>query len=471
MCAYWKNTSTLGALEFYHNNIRDFFLCEYLYDVLYTHFQSFNNAQWVNELINELCKMFAWGDIAGTTWEQSFSFLYLRLKYESEYLKDGNNLFSLLQKNNSISFIMHQLIRSHELWDSTCAESPYISAKHIFCNSLMLFRIFKEFSLCTQDNKLINLWCSEEDKALWERMSILQDWHVILRKTVQISDSEQIGIVSKTNLSEIKLNRVILDDADFQGCSFEKASFEKASLSGAVFADASLQNVSFRGANLNYADFSGAILSDVDFTGADLKNAIFIGTKIQNCNWTGCTLANNDFSSASISRLVVKKKASDLIFSNAFVSNSSFQNCKFNDLIISEGTEFAETSFSNSEFLGEIRDVHFAMCTFEKCNFNGVSSLSRVFFGGCSCIEAEFCGLKLDSVDFVDSDLRKTRFVNTTFKKCSISGLKTKLEGADFSRGDGTGLNYEGINFYGVHLRNAIGFEKCERRNPYLALK
>lgn len=30
LCAYWKSNGKAGALEFYHNNIRDYFLGEYI---------------------------------------------------------------------------------------------------------------------------------------------------------------------------------------------------------------------------------------------------------------------------------------------------------------------------------------------------------------------------------------------------------------------------------------------------------
>lgn len=469
LCAYWKNTSTLGALEFYHNNIRDFFLCEYLYEIIYAHFKK-SHDKWYDGFVNTLCNTFGWGDVAGTTWEQAFSFLYLRLKFESEHCTDENSLYSLLQRKKCITQLINKLIRSKALWSSTCNESPYISAKFIFGNSLMLLRLLEEFSPNAQEG-IISLWASEEEKTLWDRMSILKDWHGILRKSVQISENDIIGIVSKTNLAALKLQRVVLDDVNFHGSLFENADFEKAKLFGAVFADANLKNVSFRDSDLSCADFSGATLSGVDFSGADLKNAIFIGAKIHNCNWTGCKFECNDFSNAVINRIVVKKKAPSLIFSHAFVSNSIFQNCKLTDLIVSDGTEFAETIFSNSEFEGEIGKAHFGMCTFEKCNFNGLNGLSNVFFGGCSFLEANLYGLVFEEVDFKDCDLRNTRFANTMFRQCSISGQKTRLEGADFTRSNGAGLNYAGINFYDVHLRNAIGFEQCDNYNPYLALK
>lgn len=471
LCAYWKNTSTLGALEFYHNNIRDFFLCEYLYELLYAHFQKPQNEQWYIDLITILCKTFAWGDIAGTTWEQAFSFLYLRLQFESEHSQEDNDLYTLLQKNVSFSLFPGRLIRTLELWSNSCAESPYISAKHIFCNSLMLYRILEGFSPRIQQGELISLWCSEEDKITWDRMSILRDWHGILRKSVQISENDQIGIVSKTNLAALNLQRFVLDDADFQGCLFENANFGKASLSGATFAYANLKNVSFCGADLSCVDFSGATLVSVDFSGADLKGANFIGAQIQNCTWDGCALGYNNFSSATVSRLVVKKKAPNMIFSHAFVSNSVFQNCKFTDLVISNGTGFAETTFTNSELDGEIQNAQFVMCTFEKCNFTGVKSLSNIFFGGCSFFDASLHGLKFEEITFKDCDLRNSQFTNTTFSHCSISGQKTDLKGANFGRSNGTGLNYEGINFYNVYLRDAVGFDQCEKHNPYLALR
>ena len=38
LCAYWRSDGKDGALEFYHNNIRDYFFGEYIYNtVSYTH--------------------------------------------------------------------------------------------------------------------------------------------------------------------------------------------------------------------------------------------------------------------------------------------------------------------------------------------------------------------------------------------------------------------------------------------------
>lgn len=66
LCTYWKARSDDGAVEFYHNNIRDFFLCEKIFRELNTFYKKHSSKQLV-EIIDKLskksCDMFKYGSL------------------------------------------------------------------------------------------------------------------------------------------------------------------------------------------------------------------------------------------------------------------------------------------------------------------------------------------------------------------------------------------------------------------------
>ena len=79
LCAYWKSSGTDGVLEFYHNNIRDYFFCEYIYNRVKT-FLMDDSEKSVHAFLNCMCEILSYGDIAGSTWEETFLFLYERVR-------------------------------------------------------------------------------------------------------------------------------------------------------------------------------------------------------------------------------------------------------------------------------------------------------------------------------------------------------------------------------------------------------
>lgn len=472
LCAYWKNSNKIGALEFYHNNIRDFFMCEYIYDSLYSCIKNSSTSQLAQTIILEFCRIFSWGEIVGTTWEQAFSFLYLRLKYEYEYSTSDNTLCNLISNNNLFSSILYTMLKSKTFWSYDYEDLSYISAKHTFCNVMMLLRILHDFIPECDINKKISLWHSEFEKSQWERSNIIKDWYEVLKKSVNVSKNFQIGIASKTNLENIKLQRLDLNNINFQECNFENASFTKSSLIGAIFIGAKLKNVDFSYAELNNANFTGATLDGVNFSKAKIIGAMFNGATIVNCVWNGCTFDKNDFSDAYINNIEIKgKKLERINFNNSKVENSKIKNCKISEISISKKSSFIHTDFSKTEFGGVIDDAIFKKCIFDNCYFNYLTKLSESFFDTCSCNNACFNNLILDRINFTNTDLRNLECVGTIFNSSYIKGNQTQIDGSNFTKAHSINSDFSEVNFYRVHLRDSIGFEKCVRFNPYLSNK
>lgn len=471
LCAYWKNSATLGALEFYHNDIRDFFMCEYINDSLCDCLNGSDPEKVIDHIIELCCRIFSWGDISGTTWEQAFTFLYLRLKYESQYGTETGSLYRLLQRNGCLAFLMQGIIESKTLWTYDYNDLPYLAVKYVFRNTMMLFRILMEFLVNKEENTIFSLWPTEEHKAQWDRLGIFEDWRDLFVKSVNISKNKRIGIVSRTNLENVSLERCILNNADFDGSSLDNVNFGMASMRNCVFTSTCITDVDFSNADLRNTDFSGAVLTNVNFSEANLVGANFVGATIRKCTWKNNRWGDNDFSEARVDGLTINgRNVSSLRFANSEVSHSDFKNCKFNSMIIAGNAKFLHVNFSKAEFEGTLSETSFSNCNFSKCRFASVFTFEDNLMENCSCADAIFNSLTIAECRFIDCDFRNVSCVGTEFRETCFSGPKTKLEGADFSCAKAHNSSFDGLNFYRVHLRASSGFEKYSRENPYLVV-
>lgn len=469
LCAYWKSSAILGALEFYHNDIRDYFMCEYICESLCDCLKESDREKVVDHIIELCCQIFSWGDIAGTTWEQAFTFLYLRLKYESQYGAESGSLYHLLQHNSCVASLMQGIIESKTLWTCDYNDMPYIAIKYVFRNTLMLFRILMEFLVNEDKSLLINLWPTEEDKTQWDRLGIFEDWRELFVKSVNISKHKKIGIVSKTYLSNISLERSILNSADFEGSTLNDVNFSMANMRNCTFTSANITDVDFYNADLRNADFSGAVLTGVNFAEANLVGAKFVGARITKCTWRNSRFGDNDFSEAHADELTISgRNVSDLRFANSVISNSDFKNCKLNNVIITAKTSFSQVNFLKAEFEGIVSETSFSGCNLSKCRFTALSTFKENEMKDCSCADACFNDLTIEKSNFIDCNFKNVSCVGTVFRRTCFLGQKTMLEGSDFSRAKAYNSSFDGLNFYRVHLRASSGFEKYSRENPYL---
>ena len=496
LCAYWKNSTTLGALEFYHNNIRDFFLCEYLCGELITCLRESTRESLASNLIELGCRVFAWGNIPGTTWEQTLAFLYLRLKYEGESVRRDDSLFGLLQRKPHIHHVMHTLAVGSKLWDYSYSDVPYLCAKHTFVNMMLLIRVLMEFIPDKEKLQIIHLWHDDAEKEVWSRIGILRDWRELFAGSVTISDSLRIGIGSGTYLSNIDLSQstlikpdftgAILTGAQFQKSQIQEATFTEAELTGsnfsqsdmpgANFAKTNLTDASFEGATLLKAVFSGAILLNTNFASVNVNGACFTESRIDNCDWKSAKFGNNAFSYAEVDGITISnKKVERLIFDHSTVKRLAIQGARMTDICICDGSSFWESNFSGTEFmlsnpdLGCIEDATFIGCDFKRSKINGMKRMSNVFAEQCSFRDANLNGLQIENCTFVNCDFQDASFMGTVFINCKFSGVSTDLTGANFSKADGTQSDFTGINFYRVITKGAKGFEKYDIINPYYA--
>ena len=399
LCAYWKAGTNIGVLEFYHNNIRDYFFCEYICSEIAKLKKNhvFVSAQ---EILKLMCDILSHARISGTTWEQTFSFIALRLKYEKEN-DNTNSDCSDTQFEKELTNICNKMLVSDDtIWTYKYNFCNYQNIKNTIYNILLLVQIYQQLNEAVPLN-YTRFWESEEEFLKVNSMKILAEWCEMFLGTIRISSDK---ILSGGN-------SCYLDKIDFQNISLHGVDFSKSSLRESLFCGAKLQNASFRqcllhkanfeSANLEYVDFRGADLSFVDFTKANLTGANFEGAKVINADFAGAVLKDVNFTGAILQNINLKSQN----LQGVCLKNTTFLECELSR------SKLKKVSIENVLF----ENCHFVKANLENCITN------KATFINCLLDSAIFSSSCINESIFENVHGNKTNFANTKIRKAEFS--------------------------------------------------
>ncbi len=416
LCAYWKYNTNIGALEFYHNNIRDFFMCEYIYDRFLGAIYSSNKEEIICQLIETACEVFQFGIIAQTTWEQTFSFLYFRLQYEKNTKKVEERIARKLHIKELFPSIVYSMVNNTTMWSYTYNELQYESIKSTFLNFVLFLRVW----ISAETSELLDTFSFQTDNEFWNGKGIFEDWRRIFSDSVYISENFHISFCSQTKFSNMDFKQANLENACFEKSKFISSSFENTRLGCANFSGTNLESVSFLGADLHDADFSNATLIGVDFSMANLHNAKFVNALIKDVIWP-----------EKVSCL----KSAD--FSHAIIWKANWKNWELNNIKLYK-TTFEDCSFYGVQFFSTVSNATFNKCSitnsifespqnliFNKQNSN-ISSISfrgnvkECLFKDLTINSSNWINASIDKINFVDVHMISTAFLVSSVKRISF---------------------------------------------------
>ena len=280
ICGYWKDNGR-GALEFYHNNIRDFFFCEYIYDRVLECLQwdeetgEIRKEEAINKdkFIETVAELFPHRPLASkwreksTTWEQTFMFLYHRLSYEYTQ-KEEKSLckIAITEEYNPLPDVLYAMVGGNTLLPALGAKKsntpPLKQIENIYLNTLFLSRIWQEVFRINGIIGRIQIWNGETQRELWDEIFISFSHLLSYRVSVE-TNSVSIGSLANlygAHLSWAHLNRANLYGADLDGADLYGADLDRAHLSWAHLSWAHLNGAHLNGTDLNGADLSWAHL-------------------------------------------------------------------------------------------------------------------------------------------------------------------------------------------------------------------
>ena len=290
LCGYWNMETKQGYVEFYHNNIRDFFLCEKLMRELNRIYQEYghllrNEKNNILPFLECLCKLFQYGKLE----ERVLCFLRQRSAYSGNKEPDVCIEQITEPRNLNTAYIFEGLLFSGKPY-SGCAkqlgeDNPICTIANILMNTISIYRyLFEPF---LPKGECINWWRNSTQ--------INQD------RTFRLVSKEIFSLAGPSYFFAIDLHGATLSGADLNHANLHSTNLHCADLRGANLCEADLRNANLHGADLSGADLHGADLSGANLHATDLSSADLHGANLHGANLHGTDLSNTNLHGADLS--------------------------------------------------------------------------------------------------------------------------------------------------------------------------
>ena len=347
LCAYWKSDGTDGALEFYHNNIRDYFFCEYIYNKINNCLMT-DSVEYVQVFLDCVCEILSYGEIAGSTWGETFLFLYERLRYEGRKVSKDVEEYEKLLLGKRLYSIFSNVLCSDTIWKYSYGGNNYQRMKYTVSNALMLIRVWQEgLGIDMQGRKNTFAECRTDTNYI-VKSNVLSDWSWIFKNRIQVSLDKSISIGQNCMFRNISFERKYYYEENFENCIFESILFNKCIFEKTSFENSFLNNIVFRDCSfIEGTSFTNATMQETHFLDDSFQYANFNEAKLCNCKFEGTTIINGKFNRSTIENCKFDGNFENVFFIGASLINNEWTDVKF----IGGDISSAAISESDSEHL------------------------------------------------------------------------------------------------------------------------
>lgn len=257
LCGFWKIRTDDGYLEFYHNDIRDFFLCEKFYRTINALYHS---KEWDKEKnAVKLVELFQYADVQPKVFEFVKQRSWCGKEHLDYFCKSDfqllNNwyfpaIFQDLMTNGML--FLHATTRGkgqEGIWSKNPVKG-FATATFSILNfyNVVLVPVWDKM-------KYIELWPYNHPmkvSGMFLSLLTLNDWFLFLEKM---------------DLSGMFMRNMCFDNsnlrfANLSGAKLNHSSFQYADLRYVDLQNADLENANLERANLSYANLTNAFLKD-----------------------------------------------------------------------------------------------------------------------------------------------------------------------------------------------------------------
>ena len=327
LCCYWKNDAKDGAIEFYHNNIRDFFVCEKIFREINKLYDSVSSDELSDEeiqtFIDKFCELFLYGGLADKVME----FIGLRTKFG---IKNNNNDFPKVEQTKKyLPQFFEAMLTNGGRMKCVNSNNPIQEIINTLrCIAQVYRSVYRRY---LNENEKIHWWNSVDNvnrngmlryvfKPVFGAYVYIRggfsDFSGVDLKNCDLSDAMLLNQdFSNANLSYSNLNKAFLQnakliDANLYGANLRRANLWRANLrraelkgaalNGAILREAYLQGAHLEGVHLERAYLQGVHLEEAYLEKAHLEGAHLEGANLEEAHLEGAILQGADLENADL---------------------------------------------------------------------------------------------------------------------------------------------------------------------------
>ena len=298
LCNYWKETGD-GAVEFYHNIIRDFFLCEKIYRELNAIYSQRDLSKDNLQPLIDFFKQFTKAPLQ----DMVCKFIFLRAEKD---VNDKNSFVYKEKEQRLLPYLFEEMLTNGELYDNLHEKKHIEAIVNILSCTAQVYRHIYEYILA-----------EKEHMKWWDNVENINDnsdvvkclFKDIFNHKLMSGDEQYISNridIHWFRLPEINLRNMDFQCADLIGANLSSANLSSANLSSgylsrADLSCADLSHADLSHANLSIADLSRANLSIADLSRATLSLAYLSDANLSDANLSDATLIYANLSHADLS--------------------------------------------------------------------------------------------------------------------------------------------------------------------------
>lgn len=275
LCNYWKNDGEKGMAEFYHNNIRDFFLCEKIFFELENIYQNFKPDYMQNErkleeaikkFIIAFSRLYTFSDFSDKVSE----FIFYRSLYKMENGTEENFILQELKYQFLGCFFEKMFIHGavHE-YQYDGERNLYQENINVLKCVVQIYRHIYEPYVVKNKKRLEWFFNAASEMNSIEGFPGLFK-PVFIRTPLTISEDYCIPVAGYAN--------------------FNIYDMKKADLRYGMFNHSKFLSCDFSDIILKSTDFTGSILKQCYFVNADLSYSSLKDAQVVDCKFEGCNL-------------------------------------------------------------------------------------------------------------------------------------------------------------------------------------
>ena len=275
LCNYWKNDGERGMAEFYHNNIRDFFLCEKIFFELENIYQNFKPDYMQNErkleeaikkFIIAFSRLYTFSDFSDKVSE----FIFYRSLYKMENGTEENFILQELKYQFLGCFFEKMFIHG------AVHEYQYDGERNLYQENINVLKCVVQIYRHIYEPYVVK----EKKRLEWffnaaSEMNFIEGFPglfkpVFIRTPLTISSDYNIPVAGYAN--------------------FNLYDMKKADLRYGMFNHSKFLSCDFSDTILKSTDFTGSILKQCYFVNADLSYSSLKDAQVVDCKFEGCNL-------------------------------------------------------------------------------------------------------------------------------------------------------------------------------------